>query len=128
MDAITQQWLERADYDLKTARSLLNSRRYLYAAFLCQQCLEKYPKAHISSQGKTPPFIHNLTRLAEEAGLSGEMTGLFRKLLGKINPFYIKARYGEYKSSLSKICGRKEAAAFFSQTEAFIKWLKPRFR
>ena len=41
MDRITKQWIERAEYDLETARSLLHSKRYLYVSFMCQQCMVK---------------------------------------------------------------------------------------
>ena len=128
MDDITQQWLERADYDLETARALLKSCRYLYVAFMCQQCLEKYLKASIAIQGQAPPFIHNLPKLAQASPLMENMSAAFRNLLADVNPFYIKARYGEYKASLSKICDRKLASHFFKKTGEFVVWLKARLK
>jgi len=128
MDSITQQWLERADYDLETAKSLLSSQRYLYVAFLCQQTLEKTLKAYLSFQGSTPPFVHNLPRLAEAAGLLQEIKIEHQQLLADLNPYYIKARYGEYKDSLSKVCKEEQAKDFLQKTEGFVLWLKQKIK
>ena len=125
---MTQQWLERADYDLETARSLLKSQRHLYVAFMCQQCIEKNLKAFISSKGSLPPFVHNLPRLAEEASLLSELSEEDQQLLADLNPYYIKARYGEYKDALSKICTADRAAYFLKQTEDLTQWLKQKIK
>ncbi len=124
MDQIVKQWIERAEYDLETARSLLKSKRYLYVAFLCQQCIEKLLKGYIASKGGEPPFIHNLERLAEVAGLLDDLTQNRKNLLADINPFYIKARYGEYKESMSKICTADVAQNIMTGTEDFFSWLR----
>lgn len=36
MDRIVEKWIERAEYDLETARAMLHARRYLYVAY----CIE----------------------------------------------------------------------------------------
>ena len=128
MDTITVQWIERSDYDIKTASAMLSSRRYLYVAFMCQQSLEKLLKAVIASREETPPFMHNLPRLAEEAGVIDEMDQRQQQLLSDLNPYYIKARYGEYKDALSRICDSKEAKRLLQQTKEFSKWLKQKLK
>lgn len=126
--SVTKQWIERAEYDLETAESLLKSKRYLYVAFMCQQCLEKLLKAYTTSIGNDPSFIHNLLRLAEESGLTTEMVEDQKLLLADLNPFYIKARYGEYKDALSRVCTAETAAQFLRSTGDFVKWLKPKIK
>ena len=42
-----KSWVDASQYDLETARALLESRRYLYVLFMCQQSLEKLLKAHL---------------------------------------------------------------------------------
>lgn len=128
MHSVTKQWMERSEYDLETAEALLKSGRHLYVAFMCEQCIEKIIKAHMTSSGKKPPLIHNLLRLSEEAGLVKEMTEVRKLFLADLNPFYIKARYGEYKDALSKICDAEKAADFLAKTEDFVKWLKPEIK
>lgn len=128
MNAIAKQWIERAEYDLETANAMLKTDRYLYVAFMCQQCLEKILKACIVSIGKTPPMIHNLLRLAEEAAIILNMTEKQKLFLADLNPFYIKARYGEYKDALSKICTARSGKDMIVRTKEFVKWLKPEIR
>jgi HEPN domain-containing protein len=48
MDRIVEKWIERAEYDLETARAMLHARRYLYVAYICQQSIEKALKALIA--------------------------------------------------------------------------------
>ena len=66
MEHITKKWLERARYDLRTAEAMLETRRYLYVAFMCQQNLEKTLKAIYTHKRKEiPPRTHNLLYLIE---------------------------------------------------------------
>lgn len=39
-----QKWVEQARYDLETARAMLDSGRYVYVVFCCQQAVEKMIK------------------------------------------------------------------------------------
>lgn len=59
-----QQWLDLAKYDLETARAMLETGRYLYVHFCCQQAIEKTLKALIAHQSnEMPPRLHNLVKL-----------------------------------------------------------------
>jgi len=56
-----EYWLDIADYDINTARSLQKNRRYLYTVFMCQQAVEKLLKAiHLHKFAKESPRSHNL--------------------------------------------------------------------
>jgi HEPN domain-containing protein len=44
-DRIVQNWIELAEYDLKSAIVLHNNGIYIYVAFTCQQTIEKILKA-----------------------------------------------------------------------------------
>ena len=37
MDRIVAHWIERSEYDLDTAKVMLDTSRYLYVAYMCQQ-------------------------------------------------------------------------------------------
>lgn len=128
MDSLVRQWLERAEYDLETAKSLFESKRYLYVAFLCQQCVEKLIKGYMTAKGTDPPFIHNLVRLAEDAGIMDLLAEERGILLADLNPFYIKARYGAYKDGLAKVCSAGDAKRFLNGAEDFLLWLKPKLK
>ena len=64
MSEISKEWVERARYDLETAKSMLEAGRYLYVLFCCQQAVEKAIKALIAERtNDMPPRIHNLPKL-----------------------------------------------------------------
>ena len=53
-----EYWLDIADYDIQTARSMQNTGRYLYTVFMCQQAAEKILKAnYIRRFSKEAPFF-----------------------------------------------------------------------
>jgi len=128
MDRLIHQWLERVKYDLETARGMIKIRKYLYAAFMCQQTLEKLLKAVIVSQGKTPLPIHNLPRLAQEADFWDECESRDPGFLAELTPFCVKARYGEYKRRLSELCNAKTAKNYLERTEKMNRWLTAKIK
>ena len=53
---IEQNWFSLAEYDLATAKAMLQTKRYLYVAFMCQQAIEKILKAcYVQRLVSTPP-------------------------------------------------------------------------
>ena len=46
MDKMVAHWVERAEYDLETAKAMLDTARYLYVAYMCQQAVEPQQQAH----------------------------------------------------------------------------------
>lgn len=98
-----QYWLDIAENDLETAKAMLVSKRYLYVGFMCHQAVEKTIKAYYTGQKENPPpFIHNLKKLADEAGLYDILTDIQKDFLDEIIPLNIEARYPTYKERLLK--------------------------
>ena len=65
-----EKWAAQSLYDIETAKAMLDSGRYLYVLFCCQQAVEKMLKALIAKRTRElPPRLHNLIRLAEVAAL-----------------------------------------------------------
>lgn len=128
MEHIVRKWLERARYDLDTAKAMLNTRRYLYVAFMCQQSLEKILKAIIIEKGGEVLRTHNLVRLAEMAGVYPFMTIEFKDFLTDLTPYAVVSRYGDYKRKLSEIINKKMAIKYLDKTEEIFKWLRKRVK
>ena len=60
----TANWIALANYDMETARHMLETGRYLYVVFLCHLALEKTLKAHVTEKTQTVPFkTHDLIYL-----------------------------------------------------------------
>jgi HEPN domain-containing protein len=74
MDKIVAHWVERAQYDLETAKAMLDTARYLYVAYMCQQAVEKLLKAIMAYQGKENMPVHNLIRLSELAEIKDNLS------------------------------------------------------
>jgi HEPN domain-containing protein len=123
MDKYVSHWFERAEYDLETAMAMLEAKRYLYVAYMCQQAIEKLLKAIIAQHGKENLPIHNLNRLAELAELSGELQGEQVDLMAELTAYNIEARYGDFKESLSEVVDIQRAKRLYYQTKELFQWL-----
>lgn len=118
-----KSWVEASRYDLETARALLESRRYLYVLFMCQQSLEKLLKAHVMTRTvELPPRIHSLVRLAELAAVS--VTEEERGFLERLSLYYIQCRYPPDIRNLTRKVNRSLAAEHLAQTESLWKRLR----
>jgi HEPN domain-containing protein len=92
-----------SEYDLKTAKAMLESRRYLYVVFTCQQAIEKILKSfYVKEIKETPPYTHNLIRLIEKLSFKSFISEKDILFLEELNSYYIESRYTETLSSISK--------------------------
>lgn len=66
MDAEAARWIKQAEEDFKTARALLDAKRYGPCAFYCQQTAEKAVKAVIYDAGQRP-WGHSIPALLDQA-------------------------------------------------------------
>jgi len=124
MDKV-KYWIDLADYDLDTARDMLRSRRWIYVAFMCHQTLEKTIKAYYTQMlPDDPPYIHNLTRLAEKSGLSDLMTDEQKSFIDAVTPMNIAARYPDYKSMLATSLNQSVCEDLIQRTEQMQQWIK----
>ena len=128
MDRVVSHWSERAQYDLETANVMLDTKRYLYVAYMCQQAIEKLLKAIIAQQGKENMPNHNLNRLAEIADVASEMDAGKLEFLAELTPYSIEARYGDFKESLSEIINEEKARQVYWKTQEIFRWLSARIR
>ena len=120
---IQRKWLDRVVYDMDTAKAMLQTGRWIYAIFMCQQSLEKCFKALLISKDKEILPIHNLRRLAE---LSDVIHGLDESTLVKLDflsSYYINARYKEDLQELAKGITESVAQDFIQFSERLIEWL-----
>ena len=129
MKPIVKKWIEISDYDLRTAKAMYKSRRYLYVAFMCQQAAEKIIKALIVlNEDEYPPKIHRLETLAIRANISDELDNAQKDLLNELSFYYLNNRYPDFKTELSKIISKKKSQEILKKTENFIKWVKQKLK
>ena len=120
---IFQMWLDRVIYDMDTAKAMLQTGRWIYSIFMCQQSLEKCMKAFIAYQEKEIVPIHNLRRLAEIASVIHEFDEVALTKLDFLSNYYINARYKEDLNQLSKGINETVVQDFIQFSEGTITWL-----
>jgi HEPN domain-containing protein len=118
---VPEQWLEKAKYDMDTARAMLKAERYVYVIFCCQQAIEKSLKAIIADRTKEmPPRLHNLLELATIAGVDPGKDR--RALMRSLTNFYIHSRYPGTPEA-GGAADRRRAEDDLKKTEETLQWL-----
>ena len=127
MNERAKYWLGIADYDIGTARAMLNSGRLLYVRFMCHQTIEKALKAVVArncEEGEIPPKIHHLLKLADRAGLFNKMSSEQQSFIKELNPMNIEARYPEYKDEIAAGLSNDICIELLERTEEMLCWIK----
>ena len=118
-------WIEMSDYDFDTAKAMLETKRYLYVAFMCHQTIEKILKAYWSKVLEEPPLkIHSLSRLAEKSGLDKDMSEEQTDFIDELEPLNIEARYPSYKERLMKSLTSNRCKDLIELTDKLRTWIK----
>lgn len=125
MDDKVKYWLDIAEYDMETARAMLEAGRYLYVAFMCHQTIEKILKAYYQlTNNDLPPKTHNLLSLCDKTGLLVKLDQDRSAFLDVLNPLNIQARYPEHRERIMKILSKERSSEIFLRTEEFFRWIK----
>jgi HEPN domain-containing protein len=120
---ISGKWLDRVVYDMDTAKAMLQTGRFIYVVFMCQQALEKCFKALLAHQDIEIVPIHNLRRLAELAEVVHELDEAMLMKLDFLSRYYINARYKEDLNQLSKGITESVSRDFIQFSEEIVTWL-----
>ena len=121
-DKVIDYWLNSSNTDLKAMKSLFRSGHYIWALFLGHLVIEKLLKAvYVKNIDTNVPYIHNLTKVAEEAKL--ELTEEQKDFLDEVTTFNIKARYPDYKGRFYKKATKKFTEHYIKEIKEFRKCL-----
>ena len=125
IDEKIEYWVKISDDDLKVAKTMLENRHHLYTGFMCHQVIEKIFKAgYVRLKEETPPYSHDLPRLANLAGFYDLMTNEQKLFLNTMNPLNIEARYPDYKQRIVKGLNDERCRQIFEQTVQTQQWTK----
>ena len=121
-----EYWLDIAEYDLESAKTMLSGGRWLYVVFMCQQAIEKLVKGlYILYIDDNVPRIHDIGEIFKRfedklpIAVSEKNYNLFDILSG----YYLNNRYPEYRKKLSSQINEMKAKEILTQTEEEFKWL-----
>lgn len=116
-------WERSAKKDLDTAKDLFDLKRYDACLFFCHLSLEKLLKSLVARKTqKTPPYVHDLERLAVLAKL--DLDEEKTQNLRTITRFNIAGRYGDIKYNLYKVATKKYTEKHLEITKNLFLWLK----
>lgn len=123
MDNQVKEWIILAEYDLDTAKAMLETGRYLYVTFMSQQVIEKILKAlFVFKNGEIPPRTHNLLYLIDILQLS--VSDADKNFCAQLNQFYLGHRYPGSIEGLAQAVDQQKAAYYFDKTKELMRCLK----
>ena len=122
-DKLIKYWIDGSDDDFETMSAMFDSKKFSWSLFIGHLMIEKLIKAYyVKVKSDYPPFIHNLLRLAEKAGL--ELTDDKKEQLVTITAFNINARYDDYKMSFKKQCTPEFTNEWINKLKELRSWIK----
>lgn len=118
-----QYWKASAKHSWETAKALFKLGHRDACLFFCHLTLEKILKAAVFKHTqKTPPYVHDLAKLATLAKL--KLTQGEIQQLRTITTFNIAARYDEIKFQFYKKCTPAFTKEYFEITKALYNGFK----
>ncbi|KKU98043.1 MAG: HEPN domain protein, partial [Candidatus Wolfebacteria bacterium GW2011_GWE1_48_7] len=115
-------WQTVAKHDYETMVGLFKLKRYSDSLFYGHLVLEKTLKALVvKNTGAHPKPIHNLSVLAQDAGI--DLSKEDREFLAEVSKFNIYARYPDYKLSFYKLCNLEYTKPRIEKIKALFKKL-----
>jgi HEPN domain-containing protein len=119
----TEAWVEDAEYDLQSAKVMLDSGRYFFVVFMCHLTIEKLLKSVIvERQGLEPPRMHNLFGLITRAGLT--IPAERRPLINELDNMSVVTRYPDGRRAIASTLTTESTTALYDRTVEFASWLK----
>lgn len=104
---------------LSDALYLMKDKRIFLSLFAAHLAVEKAIKAHVTKTTKDlPPFIHNLPKLAQLAGL--KLTDKQTNLLADLTFYNVSGRYQESVGSPPPI---SEVKSIMRKVKEMVEWL-----
>jgi HEPN domain-containing protein len=129
MNKNVKYWFNESIESLKTAKILLKNQRTLECAFFCHLAIEKVLKAFIANRlNVIPPKIHNLLLLAEQSGLSKELTDEQLDFLSELNIYQLEGRYPGDRELLLKQTPTEKFTQILADTEREYLWLEQKIK
>ena len=120
---LAKQWHSIALEDFQMAELSLANDKLLYAAFHLQQSMEKTLKGRLLYfQNAQPPYLHDLVRLAEMLSPYMNIGQKYVDFFSELNPFYIRARYPEYKKFVSTSLNREVVSGYMDTGKEVLEW------
>ncbi len=130
-------WLMLSDYDIGTVNCLIEGKRWVYVAYLCQQAIERLLKGmFVYYNNSEAPKTHNVSylfnkvinsaRFCSEADVLRleERRSDCEDFLIDIMFYYMSDYPFSYKNIANRFVDKEVAMNLFKQTKDYAAWLK----
>lgn len=122
-EELLKYWVDSSNKDFQAMIHLLEKDDFTWSLFIGHLVIEKLLKAwYVQNISNTPPFIHDLVRLAEKGNLSLDEDQ--KDILDTISAFNIQARYDDYKMEFHKKCSRRFTEKWVDHIKGFREWIR----
>lgn len=130
-------WMMLVDYDMDTAKILMDAERWTYAVVVCQQAIERLVKGmHAYHTAKEAPKSHNIpfliNKLSESERFKTSDVGerfmqekmQYEDFLIDVMFYYTEDYPFSYKKVLDRFIKEETAVKIYQKTLETIDWLK----
>lgn len=122
-EELLKYWVDSSNKDFQAMIHLLEKDDFTWSLFIGHLVIEKLLKAwYVQNISNTPPFIHDLVRLAEKGNLPLDEDQ--KDILDTISAFNIQARYDDYKMEFHKKCSRRFTEKWVDHIKGFREWIR----
>ena len=122
-----KEWLKQAEYDMKTAVVLFESRRYIYTVFMCHLSIEKAFKGLvIQNLAEDPPKTHSLTFLISKLAI--ELPDDKNIFIMELNQKSVPTRYPEDLQRMMKEFSKKKTEEVLKESRELLSWIKAQYQ
>jgi HEPN domain-containing protein len=122
-----EYWLNHAKYDLETAKAMLDSGRWFYVVFMCQQALEKLVKGLYTLYiDDTVPKTHNIKSLFDRFSdkLKEPVKTEYYQLFDSLTANYLGNRYPDFMNDVIDSINKDTASGIMQKTKEVFTWLQ----
>jgi len=121
-EKLKKYWIDSSNNDFQAMLHLVEKGDFTWSLFIGHLVIEKLLKAwYVQTFSKTPPFIHDLVRLAEKGDLS--LSDGQKDILDTISAFNIVARYDDYKMEFHRKCTKEFTEKWINHIREFRRWM-----
>lgn len=122
---IVSKWLENSKKNIIVATDMYRLGHYNWCLFMWHLAIEKAIKAYLAKQDKEIPYIHDLNKLSNYAGIDFNGANLTKKEeLDEISGYNLEARYEDYKYDFYKKATKEYADIWVPKCENIYQFIK----
>ena len=123
MKYATKNWIDTANYDIKTAEAMFKSKRFIYVVFMCHLAIEKMVKAVISAETQgLPPKSHSLLYLSDKALIKYPEDK--QEFIEQLDNVSVVTRYPEDLKKMAKEFNKNKTKEVLDMTRRTLRWLR----